>query len=99
MQRLLISIVLLLLAACAGRDPVLVATATCRSYAATLTSLAAFRAAGEIDNATADRVNEIRAFATPLCTGAPPTDRATLDRLEDRLYELLLAEQEARNAE
>src|SRR5690606_14529828 len=52
-----------------ARDPALVATATCRAYAATLSSLAGFRAAGEIDDSTAGRINDVRAFATPLCTG------------------------------
>lgn len=89
-----------LLAACGslgGKDPVLTATATCRAYAATLNSLAAFRASGDLDDEAADRVNEVRAFMTPLCTGEPPTDQATLTDLENRLYDLLLMEQEARN--
>ncbi|WP_119461859.1 hypothetical protein [Rhodospirillaceae bacterium SYSU D60014] len=91
---------ILSLAGCAStaRDPALVATATCRAYAATLSSLAGFRAAGEIDDAMAGRINDVRAVATPLCTGAPPTDAATLAQLEDRLFDLLIIEQEASNA-
>lgn len=89
------------LAGCASttRDPALVATATCRAYAATLSSLAGFRAVGEIDDVLAGRINDVRAVATPLCTGAPPTDAAAVAELEDRLFDLLIIEQEARNAD
>lgn len=88
-----------LLAACAGQTPLMTAAATCDGYAGALEVLGTLRAGGQLDDAAADRVNEIRAFATPLCSGDPPTDGATLDALQAKLDELLLMQMEAQNAD
>ena len=91
----------LLLTACAGRPdalrdhPVMIGRDICESYNGTLDVLGTLRAGGQLDRAAADRVTAIEAWATPICTGAPPSDGATLDELQRRLDDLLLIQLEA----
>lgn len=94
-----LGLALFMLAGCAGQTPLMTAAATCDGYAGALQVLGTLRAGGQLDDAAADRVNEIRAFATPLCSGDPPTDGATLDALQAKLDELLLMQMEAQNAD
>ena len=87
-----------LLAACAGQQtlsPVQTGNDICTAYEGALQVLGTLRASGDLSDAQADRVNEIRAFATPMCTGTPPTDEASLDALQQKLDELLLMQMEA----
>ncbi|HEX7048607.1 MAG TPA: hypothetical protein VF188_00210 [Longimicrobiales bacterium] len=74
----------LLLAACAGTG----AYATCSAYEAALNSLASFRIAGQIDAATADRINEIDEVAGPMCENPGALGEGDLDAIEDAIFEL-----------
>lgn len=85
---------LLFVAACANTSTAVLSA--CDTYAATLTTLASYRAAGRLSQAQIERVDAVRAIANPICQSpAPPEGAEVISALEAAILQLAFVQGDA----